>query len=56
MSTGPGESGGPLSIVAGGPAGERRDGSAVNDSADRVGTSVPLRISVVDGGTAGDAG
>jgi RHS repeat-associated protein len=52
VSTGPSESRGLLPIIAGAAAGERRDGSAVHNSADRAGASAPLWVSASDGGTA----
>src|SRR5215831_6063451 len=58
VSVSTGESGGFLSLSAGAKAGRGRDGSTVCDSADRSGTSAPLRLSPDLGGAAatGNAG
>jgi hypothetical protein len=40
------------SLIAGAPAGGRRDGSKVHHSTDRAGASASLRLSPGDGGTA----
>src|SRR3970282_1734531 len=52
VSVSPGEPGGVLSVVAGGPACGGRNDGAGRDSTDRAGASAPVRLSADHGGTA----